>query len=415
MSRKLIPICVWTCWLFLVSIPAYSQTRPYGFHLPEKVNSVKIPVHISHNLILVPVRINNSLELNFIMDTGVRTSLLIEPMVLGLMQLDSLKPIRVRGLGTGAPIEAGLAEGIKIELPGVVGEDLRMIIMPPNMVSYSSMFGRPVVGLIGYDFLKNFVVEINYQQEYIKLYRPEAFKLKGSSRKWQKFRLRFHRSKPYVNAHLTASDGQKHLLPWLIDTGASQALSIYYQQFPLPDKTIRAFIGKGLSGEIYGDLGRVPQLELGNYTFEYPVAGFPDSLSVCQIVSQRGLYATIGSEILSRFVMVLDYPHRKMYLKKNSSFRKPFEFNLSGIELEARGARFDQYFVSYVRPESPADETGILAGDQIIEISGIDAKDVEDLSLLHGFLNRKANAKICLKVLRGNEVMRKCMVLEPDI
>ncbi|MEL7062658.1 MAG: hypothetical protein AAFP00_02910, partial [Bacteroidota bacterium] len=66
------------------------QARPSGFVLKDGARSVSIPVEIQNNVILLPVRINGSFEMNFILDTGVKTTIFTEPIVLSWLEIDSL-------------------------------------------------------------------------------------------------------------------------------------------------------------------------------------------------------------------------------------------------------------------------------------------------------------------------------------
>ena len=139
-----------------------------GFTFTYDTKSVRIPVEIQHNIILIPLRINGSFEMNFILDTGVRTTMLTETMVAGFLNLDTLSTVKVRGLGEGDPIEAALARNVSISLPGVEGSGINLIVLPEGVISYSGLFGKPVYGIIGYEIFRQFVVEINYTQKFVK-------------------------------------------------------------------------------------------------------------------------------------------------------------------------------------------------------------------------------------------------------
>ena len=106
-------ICI--CWQTLSANPLEIA----GFRLNNNAKSVRIPIEIQHNVILIPVRINNSFEMRFILDTGVKTSILTEPVMAHFLALDSMAKIKVKGLGDGDPIEADLARNVRMTLPGI--------------------------------------------------------------------------------------------------------------------------------------------------------------------------------------------------------------------------------------------------------------------------------------------------------
>lgn len=399
------------CFICICFFPAYSQNIITGFQFKEKVRSVKIPVEIQNNLILLPIKINHSFDLNFIMDTGVRTSILTEPFLTDFLSLDTFQTINIRGLGEGSSFTAYLAPRVTIEAPGLVGRYLNLVILPEGLVSYSEMFGKPVYGIIGYDLLKNFVTEINYQQKYIRLIDPYYFKPK---KKWTKVALNFNRGKPYIGATILQNGDEEIEASWLLDTGSSQALSMYYPNVKFPEPNIRTLLGRGLNGNIYGTLGRVSKFVLDKYEFEGPIAGFPDEEALGIIGGEIGWYGNIGADILSRFHIYLDYVRSEMYIYKNGTYNKPFYYNLSGIEVVVQGFTFNTFKVSYIRPDSPSYQAGIALDDEIVKINGLSTRDLE-IGDFYNQLNRRPGQNLSLTIKRGNSIFKKRFELREEI
>jgi len=409
MLNLLYHVCI-ICSLLLYCIPDV-QAKESGFSFKEDVKYVQIPIEIRNNLILIPIKLNESIEVNFIVDTGVRTSILTEPVLASFLALDTLETISIRGLGEGEPIEAGLARNITMELPGVIGKGINMVILPDGLVSYSGMFGKPVYGIIGFELFRSFVVEINYNRRYIKLINPFEFKPK---KRWQRLPLRLNRGKPYVMASVKPPKDRYITTSWLIDTGSSQALSMYYKDLKLPEKSIFTQLGQGLNGEIMGELGRIDTFNIGRYFFDEVITGFPDPKSLGLSENDYAWYGNIGSEVLSRFRLIFDYQRSHLYLKKSHGFKQPFSYNLSGVELIALGDDFQSYQVTYVRPGSSAAKKGVRAFDKILKINGVSTEDIT-IDELYGMINRKEGRKITLIIERGDETMKKQFVLVSEI
>ncbi len=389
--------------LLLLCFPFKSEA---GFTFREDVKSVKIPVEIINNIVLIPVRINGSFELNFIFDTGVRTTILTEPLLSNFLSLDSLQKVKVRGLGEGDAIEAILARNVSMTLPGVLGKGINLIVLPQGIISYSEMFGKPVFGIIGYEIFGQFVVEIDYQNKFVRLYDPFSFKLKG---KWKRNELpiEVRKGKPYVNAKLIDHLGGEIESKWLIDTGASQAVALFDKNLEVPDQTVETFLGKGLSGDVYGRLGRVQGFQLGKFTFKDVIAGYPEVGSLNILHGKKSVwYGNLGAEIISRFNVIFDYPRRRLYFKKNNKYRKPFTYNVSGIEVLAKGHTYENFFISYVRPNSPAAEAGIQIDDEIVALNGISISGL-DIGDMYLNLNKKIGKKISVKIRRGESTFKK--------
>ncbi|MEZ4827721.1 MAG: aspartyl protease family protein [Bacteroidia bacterium] len=379
-----------------------SATVYAGFSFIHNVDVVKIPIEVQHNIILIPVRVNGSFEMNFILDTGVRTTILTEPMVAGFLALDTLETISVKGLGAGNTIQAALARDVSMELPGLKGHGINLIILPEGVISYSGIFGKPVYGIIGFEVFRQFVVEINYQQKYVKLYNPFKYK---PHRKSTAIPIELKKSKPYVTAALTDHAGNRVQSQWLVDTGASQAVSLFDDDLPLPEPSVEAYLGMGLNGSVFGKLGRVREFSLGEFRFYDVIAGYPEASSISVIDTMDVWYGNLGAEIISRFHVAFDYTRGYMYLRKNSLYKNDFFYNISGLELVTLGNNYDQYIISYVRPNSPAEEAGIEVNDQIVGINGFTAEQL-DIDELYGTLSRQNGKVISLKLRRQEKIVK---------
>ena len=382
------------------------------FEMPSSRNSVRIDIEVVNNLVLVPISINGSFPMDFILDTGVKTTLLIEPVLSSLMQLDSLQSIQVKGLGKGAAIEAHIASDIHISVDGIVqGRNQRMIILPEGAASYSGLFGRPVVGIIGHDLFRCFVIEINYAQKYLKLTRPEHFRPRKRA---VSLPISLRRGKPYITARIYHDGNDTLQGSWLLDTGSSQAISLNHPSFKLPEQTVSAFIGRGLSGDLHGRAGRVKAFFLGPYHFEDVVVSFPDDEAIHWVLDAKSGYANIGSDILSRFVLTLDYRHRRLILRKNHRFKKTFAYNTSGLETLASGQQYNIHHVIYVRPGSNAEKAGVQVGDIITAINGNPTSSIS-VNDLNQILNRRPGSKLRLRLLREQERLKVVFAVESGI
>lgn len=395
-------------------LPQMTLAKVAGFVLPNGRNFVKIPIEIQHNVVLIPLRVNGSFEMNFILDTGAKRTILTESLLQDFLSLDSLRKVKVRGLGGGEEIDAQVATDVSISLPGgVQGVGLQMLILPKGLISYSGMFGRPVHGIIGYDVFGQFVVEINYREKFIKLYDPFKYKPK---KKYSELPIEIIRSKPYINATLTDYRGQKFKRRWLLDTGASNAITLFNGELPVPSSSIDAFLGRGLNGEVHGRLARADAFKLGDFTFESVITGYPDSASLIMLPDNMPWYGNLGSEILSRFTVIFNYTREKIYLKKNKSFGSSFDYNVSGLEIISRGDNYEHFVVNYVRPNSPAELAGLQIDDRIVSMNGFPLAQF-DISNVYATLTRRGRTGrfIHLKVKRGDKTLKIRFQLKREI
>ena len=198
----------------------------------------------------------------------------------------------------------------------------------------------PIHGIIGYDLLKDFVVEINYSNKYIKLHNPESYKPQ-KCKKCNSTNISFYNKKPYVNA-LVGIGNESTSVKLLIDTGGSDALWLFEddaQNISIPDKYFDDFLGRGLSGSVYGKRAKIDKFTLKNFELKSVNVAFPDSASIAYAKKIKGRNGSLSGEILKRFNIIFDYKKSKITLKKNSNFSNPFYYNKSGITLEHAGVR----------------------------------------------------------------------------
>ena len=134
------------------------------------------------------------------------------------------------------------------------------------------------------------------------------------------------------------------------------------------------------------------------------MASFPDTLSTTNVDKNIGRGGSIGSDIIRRFTLVLDYKSNRVYLKKNSQFDDPFNINMSGIEIQHKGLQWISegyeenptinnnfynsngdkmannfkykyelkpiYVITSIRKNSPGDSAGLQKEDVIVKIDG---------------------------------------------
>ena len=90
---------------------------------------------------------------------------------------------------------------------------------------------------------------------------------------------------------------------------------------PLPDKLEDAYLGRGLSGDIYGQKGKIHSLKLGSFYLEDVETGFAPA----EIRSkQKNADGILGNNALRRFNVIFDYERARLYIKPNKYFSEPF-------------------------------------------------------------------------------------------
>lgn len=390
------------------SVHAQQQIQGLSFAYPTQ-KSLSFPFRFINNLIILPVVINDSDTLQFILDTGVSTSIMTELSIGDSLSLNYTRKVKIKGLGQGEPIDALHSFGNNFYVSGIQGKNQDLLILLQNVFNLSSVFGTRIHGLLGYNIFQNFIVEIDYSKKIISFHDPESYEYKDGwwifhrNRRYETLPLIIHETKPYILAYIIMNDGIRVPVKLLIDTGASHSLwldTFSDSLIKLPETTVDVFLGKGLNGDIFGKLGRIPEIHLGSFIIPNPIVAFPDSMSTGQTTGLDHRNGTLGAEILRRFNVIIDYPNKKISLIKNHNFKNRFKVNRSGIDIEAPVPELPYYVISHVRKGSPADKAGLRRGDEINYINNNNAFNLT-INDIYEFFYRKPGKKIKLGITRN--------------
>lgn len=402
-------------WMFIFfgyliySVTAQGQSaraQEVGFYLTEKRKSVVIPFKWHSNLIILPVRINSSDTLNFILDTGISMNLLTDPEVAKTLNLKYIRKVNVMGVGQGSALQANVSINNLLHLPGVKATGQNVVVLSEDLLQLSSYVGMPIHGIFGFELFRHFVVRIDFRSRNIRLYAPDKYTYRGRG---EKIPIVIEDTKPYMYASAIYADNREVPIKVILDTGAGHALSLDLgtsEQIQLPDKIIRAQLGRGLNGIINGSLGRLEKVKIGNYELQQVITSFPDTNSLALDVARHlNRQGNIGCELLKRFDVVFNYPNNYVILKPNrKSFKEAFERDMSGLDIRAEGQHYERFVVDYIHPDSPAQKAGLQKNDEIISINSYMASELSLSDILKIF-QRGEGKWIRLFVRRGSDLV----------
>ena len=384
----------------------YTNQAGFIFDSPKK-KSITFNFKSSNNLIIIPVTINNSDTLNFILDTGVRYPIITELPFVNKLNLNFLQPINVRGLGEGEQLTAYRSGNNTITLDGLAAYDQEIHMVINENFQISHILGIPVHGLIGFNLFKDYVVKIDYSEHKITLIKPEYFTYKEKERDIV-LPLSFEQNKPFVTTSIVTDKNEDVPVKLLVDTGASDAIWLSTNsdsRISLPDNHIETFLGRGLSGDLYGKKGRIGAIWVGPLVLYEPIVAFPDNELVDELIGKNDRNGTLGAEILRRFYVTMDYPGRRLILRPNADLKDDFNYNMSGLEVTNPMPGLPIFLVSNIRKNSPAYYAGILENDQIISLNNTSNKSLtlNDINLL---FQSQEDRRIKMTVLRNGEQIK---------
>jgi hypothetical protein len=406
--------------VFLICLSGLSSKAfaQLGFSLADGATRVDIPIEIHNNLVVVPVILNNQLPLKFIVDTGVRTSILTEKIYSDILHLAYSKKFTISGPGGEKLVDAYITNNVTIDMPGVHGRGHAMLVLEKDYLELRNSMGSDVHGILGYELFSRFVVKIDYEAKILSLMTPKRFK---PSKRYARLPITVEDTKPYYVAELRINDTTSMSAKLMIDTGASHGLFLDSESSPkivVPQKNISTNIGRGLGGPIIGRMARINCLRVGNYRIPNMIASFPDARSYFDTtrfsptVYRNG---SLGGDVLSRFHIIFDFPHEKIYIRSNVSFRKrKLYYNMSGLSVKANGEQLHEFEIIEVRKNSVGNQADLRAGDKILTINSLPTIDM-DLSQINNYLASKPGRKVKMQILRGTEIIQKEFILVNEI
>ena len=359
-----------------------------------------IPFELVNRHIFLNIKVGNTL-LSVIVDTGDKLAIidLERAKSLGLTLQGE---INVGGAGAGLLKGAYVKDG-SFTMPGLDGFTQPVTLaLPLDMLEPN--FGHDVDGIIGSDFIKEYVVEVDYPARVLRLHNKQKFSYTGPGEIVPiKFNSAGH---PIVQGEVVLKGRDPIRAEFVIDLGSGGALALHRpfvdeHRLPAPDqKTIRA-IGGGAGGEITGRVGRISGLKLARFTIDNPITMFStDSKGAFANASIQG---NIGEQIMCKFKILLDYDHNRIILEPNPNLKDPIERASSGLKLLGEGKDYRTFRVKEVLDDSPGTEAGLQKADLIISINGRPTAELTLTQLLEHF---ERTVPYKLTVRRGEQILQ---------
>lgn len=421
----------------LLLLPFIGLSQRY--ELPKYKKYQKVKFQLVNNLIIIPLEVNGS-KLSFILDSGVSSPILFNIAEQDSIQINKVSEITINGLGSGEPIKALSSKENRFRLGDIQNNDQRLFVVLDKDKNFSPKLGIPIHGIIGYDLFRDFVVEINYAKKVLRFFRPKEYVHK-KPKKADVLPLHVIGKKAYVDGLVYLQKGHKVPVKLLVDSGSSDAIWLFESDsIQVPDKNYNDFLGSGLNGSVFGKRSMVNALQIGSYVLKDAKTSFPDMIHYENIANLGGRNGSVGGQVLKRFNMIFDYRGGTITLKKNGNFNKPFQYNMSGIEIQHDGVRYiseritnrknqeaeeqadtfgnvqllfesrtrlslvNEIVVSGIRAGSPAKDAGLQEGDVILAVNG---KKVYSYKLqeIMQMLNEREGKRVRLLIERANSDM----------
>jgi PDZ domain/Aspartyl protease len=392
---------------------SYAQNTEIEFlktQFPDGKTSIEIPFQIEDNLPVISVSVNGSRPLRLIFDTGSQTPLLYGSVDAAPLALKIEGKTEVRGAGSGPGILASIAGDVTYGFAGLQLFGSELVVLPKvETTQITQLQASRIDGVIGRPVFENFVVELDWEKQIIRLSDPKNYLYAG---KGSVLPLTFDESGTPYTATTVSIDGKKSIpVKLLVDTGGDHALSLdvgSHADIKVPVKNLGNGSASGLTGSYKLQTALVRKLKMGGSTLKDVPTSFIDSTSdgTAQMGGRQGL---LGSAVLRRFKVIFDYSRSRMILEPKRSLGNDFEYSLNGFRF-TRMPETKTLKLYQIIDGSPAKRAGLLIGDEILSINGRTASEYTDKDLKKMF--RENNNTVRFAVMRNDKRLVKIIKLK---
>ena len=351
-----------------------------------------VPFDLVNRHVFVKVTVD-SRELSFVLDSGAPVAIIDTARAKDL-GLALGREFAAHGAGGNAA--AAAVEGATYRVPGVPGFAGDVAIAMP-LQPMAPGLGRDFDGVLGASFIREFVVELDWQARVLRLHDSASFDYRGTGA-IVPIRLN-HSGHPVFRGSVTPAGGAPIPGDFVFDIGSNAAVELrrpFVEEHHLPGPavaTIRSFAA-GAGGRLKGVMGRVSSFTIGGFTIEKPVAVFSQDTS--GVNAMADVAGSIGQRIAGKFTIFFDYARERLILEPNPEFREGVDRAFSGLSLQAFGPDYRTFRVVDVIPGGAADRAGVREGDVIAAIDGRKAADWT-LTAILDLLERAAPHRLALR------------------
>jgi len=362
-----------------------------------------VPFQLLNNHIYLQVKVNGKGPFLFILDTGGHD----------ILMPDTAKALAVKSEGdapgTGAGegvVDTGFAKHVTFQIGELTLADQTITIVP---ITSKAVEGFDEQGMIGFEVLRRFVTEIDYDARTVTFIDPARFAPKDQGT-----------PVPFVfYSHLPQATGAFEGIPgsFDIDTGSRDELTLT-KDFADSNglaakhpKGVEAVDGWGVGGASRSYVLRGSDLRLGTVRIDDVVTGLgTQSHGAFADASYQG---NVGTALLKRFDVTFDYGHRVLYLKRLAE--QPIDtgvFDRAGFWINQSEHGFK---IVDLTAGGAATSAGLKVGDEITAVDGVPAGNIQLTDIRQRLRDQPAGTVVRLDVLSGDGSRPVALTLKDQI
>ncbi len=369
--------------------PPAETAKDYQF--AQGNSAENIPFRYVGNHLYIPVTVDCK-ERFWILDTGAGMSVISQEFA-NLLGLDLQGDLK--GIGGGGTVDIKLTTLPPFSLQGIQFQEQTVAVI--DLKKLNRRLGIEIVGILGYDFLSRFVTKIDYANELVSFYDPDAFEYTGNGRK-----LTAHIKDNSFRVEATLDD--KHSGIWLFDIGAATCFlnGAYAFLNGFTERKGVEGMGQGAANTFRTMSVKCKSIEFAGFNVDNPRVSF--HYGGTDTVFTADEIGILGSSLFRNFVIYCDYTREQLIVEKGDDFNKEFPEDKAGLTfIRSENGEFEVFFVA---PGTPAAKAGFLQGDMVKSINGIHIQHIGGLSDIRKMLTEEPGTEYAFIVNRNGKEKR---------
>lgn len=237
--------------------------------------------------------------------------------------------------------------------------------------------GDAADGLMGISDLGGVVIAIDYKNKKMGFWdKVSEADIKG----YTPIAIRHANNRIYVPLSITVDKDRTIQGEFLMDLGSGGTISFtsavaakHNLQNIKPQLPYNMAVG-GIGGSSSACDFRAQSASVGGFKLENITVKF--SQNTGGALSDREYLGIVGNEFWERFDLIIDLPNKKLYLRPNADFNKPFDAPTRGFAYTDRSKTLGYWVVNCLYRDSNAEKAGLKNGDHILSVNGKDVKTI---------------------------------------
>jgi len=282
-------------------------------HSKVPAGGIAVPFEYFRRHIYVTVSLQGKPGFVFMLDSGANRNILN----LRTSKLLGMQPLELqqeRNVGFGdAPVYVAPEERINATIGSIQVAQTMAVI---DLNRFEQHFGHPTDGMLGYPFLRNFVVKVDFEKRLLTLFPIDGYIYRGSG-----LEIALKPSPDFVITPIALGSDRlaRYSIDMAIDTGSDATMMLYDQyvrQLELVDSRQHSVSGLafGLNGFYPVALGSIHSFSIGDAETHNVAVDYLAENDTA--VAKQKLPGAIGNGILQNFrAVIFDVPQGRMYLE----------------------------------------------------------------------------------------------------